>query len=269
MQSMDRESFYAFLWPWIATVVRNAATPGPTLIGLSAPQGAGKTTLTERLCRIAAEDGLRGVSLSIDDFYLTHQAQLELARHHPENPYLQHRGYPGTHDVDLGLQVLQSLKNIGLQGSVPIPSYDRSALGGLGDRRPRREWPIARAPLNFVLLEGWMLGFTTLPSDGLTDPNLRVINEYLRPYASWHALLDAFIWLEAEDPRLMLDWRVEAEKNARAAGRGGMTTEQVTAFAARFLPAYLAYLPQLAIRPPITGPMLTVMIGRDRLPKNR
>src|SRR5665213_2782954 len=88
-------------------------------------------------------------------------------------------------------------------------------------------------------------------------------------YASWHALLDAFIWLEAEDPRFMLDWRVEAEKNARAAGRGGMTTEQVTAFAARFLPAYLAYLPQLAIRPPITGPMLTVMIGRDRLPKNR
>jgi D-glycerate 3-kinase len=267
MPPMNRESFYALLWSWIAGVIRDTAMPRPVLVGLSAPQGAGKTTLTERLCRIAADDGLRGVSLSIDDFYLTHQAQLDLARHHPDNPYLQQRGYPGTHDVDLGLQVLNAIRNIGEHGTVSLPSYDRSAFGGLGDRRPSGEWPVARAPLDFAILEGWMLGFAPVPPDTLPDQHLRLINEYLRAYAPWHASLDAFVWLEPEDPRFMLDWRVEAEENARAAGRGGMTTEQVTAFAAQFLPAYLTYLPGLAARPPITGPMLTVAIGRDRLPK--
>src|ERR1019366_8018914 len=123
---MDRTEFRSLLWGWISELLRNS--PGirrPILVGLSAPQGAGKTTLTRELCRLASEDGLRAASVSIDDFYLARQEQIDLAKRHADNPYLQHRGYPGTHDVHLGTRVLTALKNIDEHGRVALPSYDR------------------------------------------------------------------------------------------------------------------------------------------------
>jgi D-glycerate 3-kinase len=220
------------------------------------------------LCRLASEDGLRAASVSIDDFYLARQEQIDLAKRHADNPYLQHRGYPGTHDVHLGTRVLTALKNIDEHGRVALPSYDRSAFGGAGDRRPDSDWPIAEAPLDGVILEGWMLGFTAVQRDTLPDAHLRLINEYLRRYSAWLDCLDAFVWLEPEDPLFVLDWRVEAEERSKAAGQGGMSTEEIKAFAAEFLPAYRIYLPGLRGRPPVSGPFLRTLIGNDRLPKH-
>lgn len=239
------------------------------MVGLSAPQGAGKTALTRELCRLTAEDGTRTVALSIDDFYITRTEQIDLAKHHNDNPYLQHRGYPGTHDIGLGTRVLAALKRIDEHGKVAIPSYDRSACEGMGDRRSESSWPIATAPLDLVILEGWMLGFTAVEPDTLPDPHLRLINEYLPPYRAWLEYLDAFVWLEAEDPRFVLEWRVEAEERSRAEGKGGMSGDEVKAFTERFLPAYSIYLPGLRKRAPVAGPSLHIAIGRDRLPSSK
>lgn len=71
-------------------------------MGINAPQGAGKTTLVNSFRDLFRRDGLSSVVLSIDDFYLTFQAQQELARQHPGNRLLEFRGNAGTHDVELG-----------------------------------------------------------------------------------------------------------------------------------------------------------------------
>jgi D-glycerate 3-kinase len=237
------------------------------MVGLSAPQGAGKTTLMCEVCRLALENGLHAMSISIDDFYITRCEQTDLATRYSHNPYLQHRGYPGTHDIEFGTRILKALKSIDEHGRVVVPSYDRSAHGGLGDRRPECNWPVVQAPLDLAILEGWMLGFTAVPFEALPNPHFHLINENLRGYTAWHSYLDAFVFLEPEDPHFMLDWRVEAEEQAKASGRAGMSTDEVKAFAAKFLPAYLTYLPRLREQSPVGGPFLHVLIGRDRLPK--
>src|SRR6478735_183017 len=95
----------------VAGWLKHAAYPGTApILGLSAPQGAGKTTIMAEVCSALAKDGLNAVSISIDDFYLTRSEQIALAREYPRNPYLQHRGYPGTHDVSLGVSVLKALR---------------------------------------------------------------------------------------------------------------------------------------------------------------
>lgn len=234
------------------------------MLGFSAPQGAGKTTLTADLLRMADELGLRATGVSIDDFYLTRAEQLALSQRHGGVRFFAHRGYPGTHDVALGTRVLEALKSIGANGEVRVPSYDRSAFMGQGDRRPESSWPRRKGPLDLVVVEGWMLGFLPVAASTLADPSLGPVNESLKAYSAWTAMLDAFIWLEPTDPRFVVDWRAEAEAQARAAGREAMTDAEVRAFAADFLPAYETYLPTLrGVRP---GPVLHLMIGRDRLP---
>jgi D-glycerate 3-kinase len=57
-----------------------------------------------------SKDGCRMVSISIDDFYLSRAEQIALAKRYSDNPFLQQRGYPGTHDVGLGVSVLTALK---------------------------------------------------------------------------------------------------------------------------------------------------------------
>ena len=76
--------------------------------------------------------------LSIDDLYLPHADQKALAKSHPNNPLVQHRGQPSTHDIDTGIKLFEALAD--RQRNIKIPSYDKSAFSGAGDRRPESEW---------------------------------------------------------------------------------------------------------------------------------
>jgi pantothenate kinase-related protein Tda10 len=64
----------------------------PLLIGISAPQGCGKTTLTNQMVKLFDEQNLRCVSMSLDDFYLTAQEQTSLAEKYRGNALLKYRG---------------------------------------------------------------------------------------------------------------------------------------------------------------------------------
>jgi D-glycerate 3-kinase len=112
---------------------------------------------------------LTTVVFSIDDLYLPHDEQVALARSHPTNPLVQHRGVPGTHDIRAGAQLLQALAR--QETDVSLPSYDKSAFSGAGDRRPRSEWTIVnpggRRPVDVVIMEGWCVGFRALPDEEL------------------------------------------------------------------------------------------------------
>jgi D-glycerate 3-kinase len=207
----------------------------PLMVGVSAPQGAGKTTLTAQLVALLGEVfGLRAVSLSIDDFYLRRDEQLRLAATFPGNPYLEHRGYPGTHDVELGERVLTALRR---GEDVDVPRYDKSAHAGRGDRSPVTT-PV-RGRVDVVLFEGWMLGFQPVPRVG--DPYLAAPNERLAAYEAWHRQLDALLALRMKEPGQVVRWRIEAEQAMRANGKPGLSDAEVEDYVRRFLPAYATW----------------------------
>lgn len=72
------------------------ASVGPIFIGVNGPQGIGKSTLVKQLASLTEQRyDCSALVLSLDDFYLTRAEQVALARAHPDNPFLQHRGVPG------------------------------------------------------------------------------------------------------------------------------------------------------------------------------
>jgi D-glycerate 3-kinase len=221
-----------------------AQVPGrPFVLGINGPQGGGKTTLARELERRAG----RAVAISIDDFYLTNADQKQLAARHRDNPLLQQRGYPGTHDVALGIETLAALR-AARSGTVAIPVYDKAADSGRGDRVPRAQWREVAAPLDLIILEGWMLGFPRV--DSPLTPHMQAVNELLPGYAPWHQF-DAFLLLTMAEPRSVLTWRVEAERQLRAQSRGGMSEAETLAYIERFLPAYSVFPAALAAAPPV------------------
>jgi D-glycerate 3-kinase len=207
-------------------------------------------------------EGCRAVTISIDDFYLTRAEQIRLARENPGNRYLQIRGYPGTHDIALGIEVLTALK--ARTGHVLVPRYEKSLFEGKGDRLPRTSWKHVQLPLDFLFLEGWMLGFQPVEC-AIQDPALAEVNRRLHDYEPWYRLMDAFIRLRPKDYRGVLNWRVEAEEKMKGLGKPGMTRAEIRAYIETFIPAYELYLPKMS-GSNISGPRLEFVIGSDRMP---
>lgn len=245
---------------WLRRAVEQAPRR-PLMAGLSAPQGAGKSTLGKLLVPLLQAQGVRAVAVSIDDFYLRHEEQRQLAAAHPGNPYLQYRGYPGTHDLALGVRTLEALR---AGGEVELPRYDKSAHGGRGDRSPHSER--VTGPFGLVLLEGWMLGFSPVP---VREPALERINTLLAGYEAWHRLLDVMVCLRAEDPQSVLRWRTEAEDVARARGRPALEPRAIEDYVRRFLPAYELYAPTVAAGRWSPDRQLAVTLDAERIPRGR
>jgi len=143
------------------TPQRSRDPPPPLVVGLSAPQGCGKTTVVSTLVKLLERRGTRAASLSIDDVYLTGAEQDALAAANPTNALLRFRGNAGSHDVGLGVETLRALRDVNgvrgdgseARGAVRVPRYDKTMRGGRGDRAPVDAWPEVQAPLDVVLLE--------------------------------------------------------------------------------------------------------------------
>lgn len=241
--------YYLPLFQWMLTLVEQRNLERPLFIGLSCPQGGGKTTVVDALTSVFELEGRSCAVMSIDDFYLTHADQQRLAAAHPGNRLLELRGNPGTHDVQLALATLQALHDG--QCDVALPRYDKSQHNGRGDRAPAETWPrLSRVP-DVVLLEGWCLGFAAVPEGDLRDPDLRPVNQLLDgPYRDIHALMDAWVVLEIDSPDVVFQWREEAEAAMRAAGKPAMSPEQVADFITRYMPAYAQYLTNMYAQGP-------------------
>src|SRR5277367_247318 len=229
----------------------------PFVLGISGPQGSGKTTLVNHLEKELSSPpfSLRVVSFSIDDIYLPHEALLALAQNNPDNKLLQHRGEPGTHDVALGIETLESL----LAGkTTPIPSYDKSKFDGHGDRVPLSEWRIAEPPFDVILFEGWCVGFQAISPADVADKrafsthpgtlphhtleHLQFVNKKLEGYSPLWDRFDALLWLNAQDISFVYAWRLQQEHAMKAALGRGMTDDQVKNFVDGYMPAYEMYI---------------------------
>lgn len=140
-----------------AHALRSPSSGALFVLGISAPQGCGKTTLVTALTAMARASGLRAAGLSLDDVYLTGAEQDALSAR--GNPLLASRGNAGTHDVPLLLSTLRALARASPERPALVPRYDKAARDGRGDRAPRDAWERVEAVPDLVLLEGWMLGF--------------------------------------------------------------------------------------------------------------
>ncbi|EXJ90370.1 hypothetical protein A1O1_03470 [Capronia coronata CBS 617.96] len=277
----------------------NPAAP-PFFIGLNGVQGAGKSVLVSILKKTLTSPphNLSTVVFSLDDFYLTHADQVALAQSHPDNPLLQHRGQPSTHDIPLALSVFASLKQ---NKPTKIPQYNKAAFSGQGDRVPENEWEYVNAdpssPVRVVLFEGWCVGFRPLSDEALaakhaaavqaldnstpsnpykgrlghnTLKSVIAINEALKSYDALTSQLDAFIHIDAEDPQYVYKWRLEQEAGLRASRGSGMTDDQVREFVDGYYPAYELYTDTLreglfkGIREDWKGRQLRLVVGEDR-----
>ncbi|KAK3116809.1 hypothetical protein LTR53_002444 [Teratosphaeriaceae sp. CCFEE 6253] len=270
-------------------------TPPPFFVGLNGVQGAGKTTLVTALHTTLSSPphNLPTVVLSIDDLYLPHSEQKVLAQSHPDNPLVQHRGQPSTHDIKLGGRVFEALAN--RESNIKLPSYDKSAFSGAGDRRPESEWATVNAhgepPIGVVIFEGWCVGFRPL-SDEEAERKWRAakaeyeskgdrylgqlgkvklesvlfVNDKLREYDALTDRFGAFMHIDAEDTQYVYAWRLEQEAALRATKGSGMTEEQVVKFVNGYYPAYELYTDILrsGIFGDERGKQLLLVVGRDR-----
>ncbi|XP_058192402.1 D-glycerate 3-kinase, chloroplastic isoform X3 [Rhododendron vialii] len=221
----------------------------PIVIGFSAPQGCGKTTLVFALEYLFKVTGRKSATVSIDDFYLTADDQAKLRESNPGNALLELRGNAGSHDLSFSVETLTALSKLTKGGmKMNLPRYDKSANNGRGDRADPSTWPEVEGPLTAILFEGWMLGFKPLPVEVVTpvDPQLEIVNENLEAYYdAWDKFIKAWIIIKIKDPNCVYQWRLQAEIAMKADGMPGMSDEEVEDFVSRYLPAYKAYLPAL------------------------
>lgn len=232
----------------------------PLIQGILGGQGTGKTTLCEVLRLILGKLGYSTVSLSLDDLYKTYADRQQLQK---ADPRLIWRGPPGTHDIDLGIAVLDNLRGsqtrelaavdnpqsdllkADIIKNIEIPRFDKSAWGGAGDRSQ----PEIICGADIVLFEGWFVGVNPVvdaklneflagaPFPIFTDADCqfaRDMNAKLHDYLPLWNRLDRLMVLYPRDYRISQVWRLQAEREMMAAGKSGMTEEEINRFVEYF-----------------------------------
>ncbi|MDH4386401.1 MAG: kinase, partial [Caulobacter sp.] len=223
--------------PLAAALIR-LAQPGPgqdrpPLIAISGAQGSGKTTLARS---VAA--GIGAAHFSLDDVYATRADRQALAR--TVHPLMATRGPPGTHDLELLSQILDSLLSAEPQSRTPIPAFDKLA----DDRQPHEHWPVFVGRPSAILVDGWCLGALPQPDEALAadlnglerdqDPDgiwRRAVNQALAgPYAALFDRFDGFLHLLAPDFSVVQAWREEQEAGLLGAPPSPARRRELTVF---------------------------------------
>jgi D-glycerate 3-kinase len=196
---------------------------GPFLIGINGAQGTGKSTLAKLLSALLTSSGYRTVNLSIDDFYYSKAKRQELADE--IHPLLRSRGVPGTHDVDLALNLIEQLYAAGSNQQITLPRFDKS----LDDCRPVAACEQIQGPIDIIILEGWFVGAKAQAGDELTQAiNELEINEdsdgrwraYVNQqlagsYQSLFEKIHILLMLQAPGFEQILEWRSLQEEKLR------------------------------------------------------
>jgi D-glycerate 3-kinase len=217
----------------------------PIVVGVCGPQGSGKSTLCSVIEALLEAQNLGAAVLGLDDLYLPkgRRAALAAAIH----PLFKTRGPPGTHDVALGLRVLDALTGDGPPGDIALPAFDKAS----DDRKPPDQWPHVATPIDVVLFEGWCVGARPQASAALAEPvnaleveqdaagrwRASVEAALAGPYQTLFGRLDRLILLKAPSFDQVYTWRAEQEAALAASlkaspdpGRRTMSPDELRRF---------------------------------------
>jgi D-glycerate 3-kinase len=222
--------------------------------GFLGGQGTGKTTLTKILVLLLNKLGYSTVSWSLDDLYLPYVDRVNLRN---RDPRMIRRGPPGTHDVQLGIEILQQFR----RGEFPIelPRFDKSAHAGEGDRSK----PEMITQADIILFEGWFVGVRPIVSEFeiVVDREFaQAMNQQLQSYVPLWDLLDRFVILYVPEYQLSKQWRKQAEHKMIAQGKAGMSDTEIDEFVEYF---WQALHPELFILPLLKQADLVLEIGEE------
>jgi D-glycerate 3-kinase len=215
----------------------------PLVVGITGAQGSGKSTMAQSLGMLLDARGLRTAVISLDDLYLSRAERERLSRE--VHPILLTRGVPGTHDVQLGLDLFEGFA----QGrTIRVPRFDKAR----DDRQPLCDWPTISSPVDVVLFEGWCVGARPQASSALIEPVNRLecdedpdgiwrrfVNRALGgEYQTLFARVQVSILLAAPSFDVVYRWRCEQEHKLKArigdAASRTMTDEEVARFIAHY-----------------------------------
>ncbi len=256
---------------WFSALLEDFKKPAKStfIIGINGTQGSGKSTLADYLCTMLGERGLKCVSLSLDDFYLTRAERETLAAN--VHPLLKTRGVPGTHDIALALQTIDRLREG--SGQTLIPRFDKST----DDRHRDTDCDQVNGAVDIIIFEGWCVGAKPQPQEALAQAvnNLELerdadgrwrnfVNSALgRDYQPLFDTIDKLIMLRAPSFETVFNWRLEQEEKMEArlaenneADRSGVMSkaqiaefiahyQRITEFSLEEMPARADYLFQL------------------------
>ncbi len=226
-QARALRPYYAQLLADVLALRERRSGQAP-VVGICGAQGSGKTLLA-RVLREALQRGagLAVAVLSLDDLYLPSHERVRLAAQ--VHPLLRTRGVPGTHDVRLGVQVIEQLRRAPPGALTRLPRFDKL----VDEPRPAAQWETFTGKADVVLFEGWCVGAQPQLPAALSQPVNELereldadsrwrgyVNAQLQgPYRELFALLDRLVMLRAPGFDVVFRWRREQEHKlaARAA----------------------------------------------------
>lgn len=184
------DSWVAFLALPLLSRIEHAVHSGrPTLLGVSALPGCGKSTLCSWAKTASQRLGWRVEHLSLDDFYWPAEA---LERSMAGNPWRVPRALPGSHDL---ITMDDALREWRRSSVISAPRFDKALRQGRGDRRGS-----TTAEADVVLLEGWFLGVAAHKTPAqLEDQGLSETERVWRPKAIDALHHYSTIWDQLDD----------------------------------------------------------------------
>ena len=205
------------------------------VIGVNGAQGTGKSTMVMFLKKILQKTlDWNVVTISIDDLYYSKEKRQQLAK--KVHPLLQTRGVPGTHDIQLGIQVIQQLKQLNEQTSCRIPRFNKA----VDNPYPQEQWSTVSGVVDCIFLEGWCVSTIAQSEEELATPMnqleaqedsdqiwRRYVNEQLRDhYPKLFDLLEGLILLKAPRFEKVYQWRWEQEQKLKQSLVGSSQPDQ-------------------------------------------
>jgi len=125
----------------------------PYLICFTGGQGSGKTTLSNFLqLFLRRACGKSCIGFSIDDIYKIKEDRKRLAKN--VHPLCRVRGVPGTHDIQMGLETLDSLFAAGPSTLTPVPAFSKP----LDERKPKSTWQVFEGKPDYIFFDAWFGG---------------------------------------------------------------------------------------------------------------
>ncbi|MGB0732437.1 MAG: hypothetical protein ACPGPF_01685 [Pontibacterium sp.] len=230
------ESLYVPLGAWVARRQQQHEQQ-PLVVGINGAQGAGKSTLFNLLDVILTEGfGLRVVGFSIDDLYKTHAERQTLGEN--VHPLLATRGVPGTHDVQLGIDIIESIRRADESTVTKIPVFDKST----DDRCSPSVWQEWVGGADVIVFEGWCVGAKPQDAAMLKKPMNELeeqedadgawrafVNEQLSAeYTTLFDMIDVLLMLKVPSMDAVFEWRSLQEKKLAERVKYVYDTQQPT-----------------------------------------